>query len=141
MQYPWFQIGQTRVKNVISFCINEHHQQTTLETCVGTKNRISFYNFSLHPDQLLNTRDIALNNENPQSIALDASTICAALVSNDMKTGRYALIQTHQNPAVIQELCSIPKVQFPFVKRARSGNFFFNVGLCQFTSTTGKEVF
>ena len=75
------------IKNVLSFCINEQSYQTPLEICIGLRNRISLYNFSLHPDQLQNTRDIALNNENPQSIALDAMTICAALVSPDMKTG------------------------------------------------------
>ena len=39
----------------------------------------------------------------------------------------------------MQELCTIPRdeVSHPFVKRARNGNFFFNVGLCQFTSTVG----
>ena len=75
------------IKNVLSFCINEQSYQTPLEICIGLRNRISLYNFFLHPDQLQNTRDIALNNENPQSIALDATTICAALVSPDMKTG------------------------------------------------------
>ena len=79
--------GQAMIKSVLSFCINEQSYQTPLEICIGTKNRISLYNFSLHPDQLQNTRDIALNNENPQSIALDAATICAALVSFDMKSG------------------------------------------------------